>query len=72
MYREPVPIDFTWVIFMGMNRLGFTKSQVEKMYFGEWQDFFEVYKKVYNFETSKQLYCDEAENEEKIGSIDDL
>ncbi|MCI5872149.1 MAG: hypothetical protein PUJ55_00100 [Clostridiales bacterium] len=55
---------------MGINRLGFTMQQVEKMYFGEWQDFFEVYKKVYNFETSKQLYCEEEE--EKIASINDL
>ena len=72
MKGEPEPIDFTWVIFIGMNRLGFSCREVMRMYYGTWVDFFEVYKMVYNFETAKNLYSNEKEVEEERGSLMDI
>ncbi len=72
--EEDKEIDFTWVIFIGMNRLGFSKKEVHKMYFGEWQDFYEIYKYVYDFETEKKLYrmIEKPEEQEKLDSLLDL
>lgn len=57
--------------------MGFTKKELEHMYFGEWQAYFEVYKKIYNFEISRQMFdsgClkESALETESLGSIDDL
>lgn len=40
---EEKPIDFSWIIFIGMNRLGFPYRQMMHMYFGFWADLFETY-----------------------------
>lgn len=63
---EEKPIDFSWVIFIGMNRLGFSYRETMHMYFGFWIDLFEVYKKNYNFETKRGLYILQ---EEEISSL---
>ena len=42
------------------------------MQMGKWLDLFEVYKNVYNFETTKQLYGTGATENEKQGSVMDL
>jgi len=36
--------------------MGLTFSEVRHMYFGKWQDLFEVWKLQYNFETNKIVY----------------
>lgn len=59
-------MDFSWVIFIGMNRLGFTYRQTMQMYFGFWMDLFEIYKKQYNFETKRAVYTLE---EDEISSL---
>lgn len=71
---EQKPIDFDWVFLMGVSRFGFTRDQIGRMYFGKWLDFFEIYKNIYNFETTKQLFETENHEEptEKCGSIMDL
>ena len=66
---EEKPIDFAWLIYIGMNKLGFTYTQVGQMYFGFWIDLFEEYKKHHNFETKRGLYVVE-ETEEKSSLLD--
>lgn len=66
-----MPIDFPWVIYIGMNKLGFTYKQVGHMYFGFWSDLFDVHKKHYNFETKRGLYSF-SDEEEQISSLDVL
>ncbi len=64
------PIDFCWIIFIGINRLGFTPRQVGHLTLGAWTDYFETYKKQYNFETKKGLYT--LREAEPISSLDVL
>lgn len=67
------PIDFPWLYFIGMNKLGFTYRQVGHMFFGFWIDLFEEYKKQYNFETKRGLYkIEEHPEDEPISSLDVL
>ena len=63
-------INFTWVLLIGM-RFGFTKKEVEHMYEGKWQDFFESYKTVHDVEMS-QRYVPLKEETESTGSLMDL
>lgn len=53
---EEKPIDFLWLRFIGVVKLGFTHRTVGFQYFGFWLDLFETYKKQYNFETKRGLY----------------
>lgn len=66
--RDNEPIDFFWIIYIGMNKLGFSYRQVKQMYFGSWVDFYEIHKKQYNFETKRALYVI-PEEEEPISSL---
>lgn len=69
--NEDKTINFTWVLLMGM-KFGFTKKQVDHMYFGEWSDFFEMYKTIHDFEMN-QRYTPLKNNEnEQTGSLMDL
>lgn len=67
---EDKPIDFAWLIYIGINKLGFTYTQVGQLYFSTWVDLFEEYKRQYNFEKKKYLYV--VEEEEAKGSLLDL
>lgn len=61
-------IDFPWLMYIAMSKLGFTLREYGLMTFGLWIDLFETYKRQSNFETNKGIY---ALNEEpKIDSID--
>ena len=51
-----MPIDFFWLAYIGMNKLGFTRREVGQLYFGEWTGYFEAYKRQYNFEKGRGLY----------------
>lgn len=64
---EDTPIDFRWMAYIGMNKLGFTYREVMHMYFGLWADMYEAYKVQYNFETGRGLY--EMRKQEKISSL---
>ncbi len=64
---EEKPIDFSWIVFIGMNRLGFPYRQMMHMYFGFWADLFETYKRQYNFETKRGLYV--LQEEDDISSL---
>lgn len=66
--EEEEPIDFAWVFYIGMNKLGFNYRQMQHLSFGLWADLFETYKVQYNFETRRMLY----KTEEPDGSLLDL
>lgn len=61
------PIDFAWLIYIGMNKLGFNYRQTTQMYFGFWVDLFETYKKQYNFEIKRTAY--ELKEIEPVSSL---
>lgn len=69
--KEGVPIDFAWVLYVGLKKFGMQEREVYAMKMGKWLDLFEIHKKMYNFETTKRLYK-ETEEEEKQGSVMDL
>ena len=64
------PIDFPWMQYMGVNRLGFSYRSVGQQYYGYWVDLFETYKKQYNFETRRGLY--KLFQMEEVSSLDVL
>lgn len=64
------PIDFPWLFFIGVNKLGFTYTSIGQQYFGYWVDLFEIYKKQYNFETKRVLY--RLLEMEEVSSLDVL
>lgn len=68
--NEESPIDFLWLRFIGVTRLGFTHRTIGHQYFGYWADLFETYKKNYNFETKKGLY--RILEMEEVSSLDVL
>lgn len=63
------PIDVAWLLYIGMNKLGYSEAEVYLMPVGKWIDLYEVYKKVYNFERTGNLY--DVEKKES-GSVMDL
>lgn len=69
--EEEVTINFTWVLLIGM-RFGFTKKEVEHMYYGEWQDFFEIYKTVHDFEMNQRYIPFKERETESTGSLMEL
>lgn len=70
--KEEIPIDFAWVLYIGINRLGLTKEQTGQLSMGKWADMVETFKYQYNFETKKCLYLLEHEEIEEKGSLLDL
>ena len=70
---EDVPIDFSWLFYIGMNKLGFHYRECGWLYFGQWSDLFETYKRQYNFEKKGMLYkLSQEVKEEPISSLDVL
>lgn len=67
---EEKPVDFLWLRFIGVTKLGFSHKTVGFQYFGFWMDLFETYKKQYNFETKRGLY--RLLEMEEISSLDVL
>lgn len=70
---EDVPIDFPWLFYIGMNKLGFSCRECGWLYFGQWNDLFDVYKRQYNFEQKRMLYkLPQQDVAEPISSLDVL
>ena len=63
-------IDFAWLYYMAMNRLGFTYIESGMLAMGEWQDFLECFKGQYNFETKQNLY--DIKNNDTVDKLDDI
>lgn len=68
--KKQKPIDIAWVIYIGIAKLGYREKEVYLMPFGKWMDLFSIYKNVYNFETSHQMYG--GQKEESKSSVMDL
>ena len=68
--NQEKPIDFLWMHYMGVNKLGFSYRSIGQQYFGYWMDLFEAYKKQYNFETKRGLY--KLFQMEEVSSLDVL
>lgn len=62
------PIDFLWLQYIGVNKLGFPYKSVRQQYFGILMELFEIYKKQYNFETKRGLY--QIFQMEEVSSLD--
>lgn len=43
-------MDFAWLLYIGMNKLGFTEKQVGHMTFKKWNKLYDAYKSVYDKE----------------------
>lgn len=70
---EEKPVDFPWLRYIGMNRLGLTYAQAGHLYFCEWLELFDAFKQQYNFEVNRMLYkLGAEEREEKISSLDEI
>ncbi len=54
--EENRPIDVSWLLFIGIAKLGYSEKEVYLMQMGKWMDLFDTYRKVYNFETARQMY----------------
>lgn len=68
---EAKAIDFAYIQIICVNRMGYTPKNAGFLYFGEYVELFESYKKLYNFETKKMLYrVDEGERE--VARLSDL
>ncbi len=65
--EEENPINFFWIRYIGVNRLGFSHREAGQQYFGYWCDLFEQFKKQYNFEKKRTLY--NILEEEPISSL---
>ena len=60
--------DFSWILFVGTNMLGFTEKEIGHFTFKKWSLLYEHFKIYYNFKTSKQLF---KEKEKTIHQISD-
>ncbi len=69
---EEKPMDVSWLIYIGMAKLGYTEKEVYLMQVGKWMDLFETYKQVYNFETARQFYGKKEEEKPRKASAMDL
>lgn len=66
--EEEKPIDVSWILYIGIAKMGYTEKEVYLMHLGKWIELLDVYKRVYNFEMTKQLYNTEM-NQEKLDSV---
>lgn len=41
--------------------MGYSESEISRMYFGKWCDLYEEYKKMYNFKAAHCLYKEKKE-----------
>lgn len=54
--EEDAALDFAWITYIGINKLGYTEKDIEKMRIGKWLDLYDAYKAVFNFEQSGRKY----------------
>lgn len=66
--EDDKPVDFLWLKFIGVTKLGFTWKTIGFQYYGLWVDLFEIYKKEHNFETKRGLY--KLLEMEEVSSLD--
>jgi len=69
MGYEDTPVDFHWIYYIGMKKLGFSYEELGMIPAGLFYDLTEQFKKQHNFEIKRGLY--DLSNYE-IGSLDDI
>lgn len=62
-------IDFAHIQILCVNRMGYTPKTAGLLYFGEYVELFEGYKKLYNFEKQKMIY---KVDEREVARLSDL
>ena len=68
--EENRPIDVSWLLFIGAAKLGYSEKEVYLMQMGKWLDLFDTYRRVYNFETARQLYSvEEAGKKDSVMNL---
>ena len=68
--EENRPIDVSWLLFIGVAKLGYSEKEVYLMQMGKWLDLFDTYRRVYNFETAIQLYSvEEAGKKDSVMNL---
>lgn len=65
---EDKELDFSWLFYVAMNKLGFSYRETGHLHFGLWVDLFESHKAMHNFETKRGLYDTSAS--EPVASLD--
>lgn len=51
------------MFYICRSKLGYSKFEAEHIYFGEYLEQFEVYKKYHNFEMNKMVFSEQEEEE---------
>ena len=64
-------IDFAHIQILCVNRMGYTPKEAGLLYFGEYVELFEGYKKLYNFEKQNMIYK-VAPGEREVARLSDL
>ena len=54
-------LDFSWLLFVGVNILGFNEREVGHMTIKKWHLLFNHFKKYHNFKTKGGLFKEEKE-----------
>lgn len=63
---DPAPIDFAWVILIGM-KIGYTEKEIAHMHFGKWCELYEAFQNMHNLEMNRGIF-----EKKQITSILDL
>ena len=54
-----VPVEFSWLLFVGTKMLGFTEKEVGHMTLKKWSLLYKHFRAYHNFCTQQQLFKDE-------------
>ncbi len=66
-------VDFPWLYYTAMAKLGFTRREAGWLYFGEWSDLYQCHMRQHNFEVRRGLYqVQDGPGEVRGASLDDM
>lgn len=65
-------IDFAWILFIGVKKLGFTEREVGHMTLKKWHSLYKAYKKNFDLELSMRLKGVKYSDLEREITIDDV
>lgn len=54
-----MPVDFSWILFVGVKFLGFSEREVGHMTIKKWLQLYEHYRKYHNFKAKNYLFKEE-------------
>jgi hypothetical protein len=67
-----IKIDFAWILFIGMNKLGFTEKQVGHMTWGKFSRLYNAYKRSFDNELTMKIKGIMYSDLDKEITIDDV